>query len=338
VSPAAAKGKPRRAGARASPGAASSAPAAERLRIDGGFPLGETGRVHPPIGLGLWAMGRWDREHEPGTFATLDRAIQRGVPWVDTAEVYGRGRSERLLGDYLAEHRPSTGDLFVTTKVSWEHLRPDQTRAAVLGSLQRLGGRAIDLYLLHAPDPKVPVRSTLEALAPFVKDGRIRAVGVSNFTVALLEEAIAAAPGFAIVANQVLYNLFERREGDDVLDFCRRHRIVVESYTPLCRGFLAGRYLDGEKPDRLRATSEHPVFSPEHFPEYVRRATAIRDLAEAEGVPMASLALHWLRRQGTTPVVGASRPEQVDDLVSAWNARPSDAALARAEALARGAS
>ncbi len=298
--------------------------------------LGGTGREHPPIGLGLWALGRWSREDEARTQATAAHALAAGVRWFDTAEVYGSGRSERILGDVLRRSREGAADVFLTSKVSWEHLRPAQVRSALIGSLGRLGRSAIDVYLVHAPDPHVPIAETMGALEALWKEGKIRAVGVSNFSLEELRAARAALGEAPLVVNQVLYNLFDREEGDALREFCRAERIVLEAYTPLARGLLTGRYLDREKPPAEVRRFAHRVFAPDLFPVYRERALALRALADSAGVPMAALALHWLRRRGAAPVFGASRPEQVDAALAAWAARPSDELLDRADAIARG--
>src|SRR5579863_1064180 len=158
---------------------------------EGGLPLGSTGRTHPAIGLGLWAMGRWTREDEARTRAALERSLERGVRWYDTAEVYGTGRSERMLGDALVRLPPKVPP-FVTTKVSWEHLRSAQVRASLTGSLQRLGRPSVDVYLVHAPDPKIPIAETMGALEYLWKEGKTGALGVSNFSVAEIEAAQAS--------------------------------------------------------------------------------------------------------------------------------------------------
>lgn len=300
-------------------------------------PLGRTGTTHPVLGVGLWALGRWTREDEDRTSATIVESLKRGVRWFDTAEVYGSGRSERLVGDVLARAGEVSPPPFVVTKVSWEHLRPSQVRASLMGSLQRMGRSSVDLYLVHAPDPRVPIADTMGALEALWSEGRVRAIGVSNFSLDELKAARAALRKTDIAAVQVLYNLFDRADGDAVLDYCRKEGIVLEAYTPIARGLLAGRYLDGQKPPPEVRRFAHDIFEGDRFPEIVRRAQALRALAATEGVPMASLALHWLERRGACPIVGASRPEQVDDLLAAWAARPSDAALERADAITRGA-
>ncbi|MCI4347442.1 MAG: aldo/keto reductase [Thermoplasmata archaeon] len=300
--------------------------------MSGGFPLGKTGKTHPPLGLGLWALGRWRPEDEARTKATIGHALERGLRWFDTAEIYGAGRSERILGDVLYRAGASAKDAWVVTKLSWEHLRPAQVRPSLMGSLQRLGRSRVDLYLIHSPDPRVPIGETMAALESLWKEGTIGAIGVSNFSREQLSEARAALRETDVVVNQVLYNLFEREDGDDVLDYCRKEGIVVEAYTPLARGLLAGRYLSGDVPvGPARSTGLR-----DRQEELQARARRLHALATEAGVPMASLALHWLARRGVAPAFGASQPAQVDDVLAAWAARPTDAVLARADAIARG--
>jgi aryl-alcohol dehydrogenase-like predicted oxidoreductase len=309
-----------------------AAPASEE-----GWPLGHTGRRHPPIGLGLWAMGRWTHDDETRTKAVANHAWARGLRWFDTAEVYGTGRSERILGELLSRSGAAVPPAFVTSKLSWEHLRSDQVRASITGTLQRLGARSVDVYLVHAPDPHIPISETMEALERLWKEGKIGAIGVSNFSQAQLEEAQAALRETEIVVNQVRYSLLDRADGDDVLAYCRAHQIVVEAYTPLARGLLAGRYLDGKAPPPDVKRFAHDLFDNDRFPAVLDRARALRGLAKEAKVPMVSLALHWLAARGAAPVFGASDPKQVDEVLSAWAVRPSDGVLERADAIARGA-
>jgi aryl-alcohol dehydrogenase-like predicted oxidoreductase len=291
---------------------------------------------HPALGLGLWGLGRWSRPDEALTRATIEHALGRGIPWFDTAEVYGSGRSERLLGDALGRRVGQGPGSFVTTKVSWEHLRGPMVRAALLGSLQRLTLQRVDLYLVHAPDPHVPIAETMGALEALWKEGRIGAVGVSNFSLEQLVAAREALKEAPLVANQIRYSLLETEEGDALGAYCRSNGIVLEAYTPLARGLLAGRYLDGELPTPEVRQFARDLFDRDRFPELRRRGKALRTLAGKAGVPMASLALHALSRRGAAPVFGASRPAQVDEILDAWAQRPDEATLDRAEEIARG--
>jgi len=302
----------------------------------GELPMPRTPERHPALGLGLWAIGRWSRDDEVRTRATLEHALDRGVPWFNTAEVYGQGRSERMLGDALARRPHEERRLFVTTKLSSEHLKPVVIRPSLLGSLQRLGLPKVDVYLVHAPDRRVPIRDTMAALEALWREGRVGALGVSNFSLEELVAAKAALHDAPLVVNQVRYNLLEPDEGDPLVEYCRSEGIVLEAYTPLARGLLAGRYLDDESPSAEVRRFAKDLYDQERFPQLRERAKALQALATKAGVPMESLALHWLARRGAAPVFGASRPEQVDRALAAWAARPDDATLDRAEAIARG--
>jgi aryl-alcohol dehydrogenase-like predicted oxidoreductase len=299
-------------------------------------PLAGSKRAHPALGIGLWAVGRWTPEDEARTKAAAGRAYELGFRWFDTAEVYGNGRSERILGEVLQRAAGGAPDAFVVTKVSWEHLRAAQVRASLINSLERLGRRSVDLYLVHAPDPHVPLRETMGTLEALWKEGRIGAIGVSNFSTEQLEEAGRGLAEARIAVNQVRYNLFDREEADPVREYCRSHDVLIEAYTPLARGLLHGRYLDGKRvPAEIRRFASR-LFEPDHLPAVLARARALRDLAEEAKVPLASIALHWLELRGAAPVVGVSRPEQVDTNLAAWAVRPPESVLARADAIARG--
>jgi aryl-alcohol dehydrogenase-like predicted oxidoreductase len=250
--------------------------------------------------------------------------------------VYGGGRSERILGDGLAHAGSLTPPAFVTTKVSWEHLRPGVLRAALFGSLQRLALPKVDLYLVHAPNAHVPIGETMGELAQLAKEGRVSSVGVSNFDVDELEAARAALGSIPLAVNQVRYSLLTPDDGEAVLEYCRDHSILVEAYSPLAMGLLAGRYLDAEGPPAELRRQEPNVFGSERLPSVLERARALRRLAKDEGVPLPSIALHWLACRGVAPIFGASRPEQVEEILHAWGVRPSDEVLERADAVAGG--
>jgi len=302
----------------------------ETIELAGG------GRPHPALGLGLWGLGRWTPEDEARTKATIGRAYERGIRWFDTAEVYGNGRSERILGEVLARAPGAAPDAYVVTKVAWEHLRPAQVRAALIGSLEKLARRSVDLYLIHGPDARVPLAETMPALEALWKEGKIHAIGVSNFSVEELEEAARHLSEARIAVNQLRYNLFLRDDVDPVQEYCRSHGILIEAYTPLARGLLHGRYLDGAKVPREVRQFAHRLFEPDILPEMLERGRALRDLASDNHVPLGSIALHWLRKMGAAPVIGASRPEQIDENLAAWAVRPPDRVLDRADRIARG--
>jgi len=322
---------PRRAPRRKRPGS----PAIGPTEIET-VPLAVGPGRHPLLGLGLWGLGRWSVEDEARTKATIARAYELGVRWFDTAEVYGAGRSERLLGDVLRRAAGGGEGALVVTKLSWEHLRATQVRASLLRSLERLGRRSVDIYLVHAPDPHVPLEETMGALEALWKEGRVGAIGVSNFSVAQMEEAARHLAETRLVVNQVRYNLFDREEAEAVLPYCRDHGIVVEAYTPLARGLLHGRYLDGRRPPPEVRQFAQDLFGESRLPEILEQVRLLRQLADEVNVPLASIALHWLRARGAAPVFGASRPDQVEANLAAWRSRPPDGILERADAIVRG--
>jgi myo-inositol catabolism protein IolS len=320
--------KPKKRTARAS---TTAAPVEiETIALSGGS------RPHPALGLGLWGLGRWSMEDEARTKATIGRAYERGLRWFDTAEVYGNGRSERVLGEVLSRVPSAAPDAYVVTKVSWEHLRPAQVRAALIGSLEKMARSAVDLYLVHAPDSRVPLADTMGALEALWKEGKVRAIGVSNFSTEELEEAARHLSEAKIVVNQLRYNLLQREDVDPVREYCRAHGILIEAYTPLARGLLHGRYLDGARVPREVRQFAHRMFEPDILPEMLERGRALRELANDAGVPLSSIALHWLGKMGAAPLVGMSRPEQVDSNLAAWEVRPPDRVLEKADRIARG--
>lgn len=297
-------------------------------------PLLGTTKSHPEMGLGLWNRGRWTHADDAETERTLEHAIAQGVRWFDTAEVYGAGRSERLLGAVLSRHEDVRRDSLIVSKVSWEHLRTAQVRAAIQGTLERVGLPSIDLYLVHAPDDRVPIAETMGALAELLDDHRVGAVGVSNFTLPELEAAEAALAPHPVVVNQVRYNLLDREDGDPLREHCRAKGIWLEAYSPLAHGLLTGRYLtDGDIPAASRRGVRR--FDAEHLAETLARARALDAIARRAGVPLAALALRWLRRQGALPLFGATRPEQVDANLAAWSVAVADDVLDAADAVTR---
>ena len=320
--------RPRRAPA--PPSAAPPFAPIEEIPLPGGA------RAHPAIGLGLWNLGRWSPAEVARAKATIARAWELGVRWFDTAEVYGNGRSERLLGEVLLRAAGGGTEPYVVTKVSWEHLRPSQIRAALLNSLERLARRSVDLYLVHAPDAHVPIAETMGTLETLWKERKIGAIGVSNFTVEELEEAARHLSEARIVVDQVRYNILDREEGEPLRDYSRRNGMLVEAYTPLARGLLHGRYLDGGPiPNEVRRYSQR-LFEPDRLPTILERARRLRELAQRERMPLASIALHWLGARGAAPGGGLSRPAPVEGNRRAWSGRPSARVLAEADAIARG--
>jgi aryl-alcohol dehydrogenase-like predicted oxidoreductase len=279
--------------------------------------------------LGTMLMG--GRTPVEESHQILDRFLDAGGTFLDTADVYGDGESERTLAPWLASHRD---EVVLATKVRMEvsdppgeGLAPDRIRAACDASLRRLGVDVIDLYQVHAPDPAVPLEDTLEALNGLVEAGKVRALGASNYPAWLLAWAVATQDreGWApFVSLQPQYSLVERSAELELLPFCRAAGVGVIPWGPLGAGFLSGRYRRGEEAPAGSRMGD----APDDVEEAVHRRAIERnfqvvDAAEAiareRGATVPQIALAWLLGvEGVTaPIVGPRTLEQLDGVLGA---------------------
>jgi len=282
------------------------------------------------IGLGTWAMGgwMWGGSDEELSIRTILAALERGITVIDTAPVYGQGRSEEIVGKAL-ERWGRRDEVVLATKVglAWDRSgapvrdsSPARIRKELGDSLHRLRTDYIDVYQVHWPDPLVPVAETAEVLYRFYRQGRIGAIGVSNYTPEQMELFRQVAP---LHTAQPPYNLFERGADIRVLPYCERHAIATLTYGALCRGLLSGRMRadSGFSGDDLRRTD--PKFQPPRFEQYLAAVTALDRLArERYGRDVLALAVRWVLDQPGVQIAlwGARRPEQLDalDTVTGW--------------------
>ena len=281
------------------------------------------------IGLGTWAMGgwMWGGTDEQESIRTVHSAIDRGVTLIDTAPVYGFGKSEEIVGKALA-----SGGLrqrvSIATKVGldWANGEPfrNATRkrifAEIDASLKRLRTDVIDIYQVHWPDPITPLSETADAMGSLLKQGKIRAIGVSNFSPEQMNEFGLVAP---IHAAQPPYNLFEREIEKDVLPYCARKGIAVLAYGSICRGLLSGRMSPDTQfeGDDLRRTD--PKFLQPRFGQYLEAVRLLDRFArEHYGKRVIHLALRWVLDQPgvTSALWGARHPGQLDPIgdVMGW--------------------
>jgi len=204
--------------------------------------LGKTGRQIPALGLGTWGIGGFetpDYSKDEEYVQILEKAIEMGFTHIDTAEYYAAGHTEEIVGKAIKKFNRS--DLFIVSKVWPNHLRERELLSSLENSLRRLQTNYIDLYLIHWPNPDIPLEETFTAMARAVDEGLIKYVGVSNFDRKLLEEAISKSK-VPIVCDQVLYNVEERGpEKDGLLNFCQKEGITLTAYSPLNRGILSMR-------------------------------------------------------------------------------------------------
>jgi len=272
------------------------------------------------VALGTWAIGgwMWGGSDEKDAIRTIHTALDSGINLIDTAPVYGFGRSEEIVGKALAigGRRRNT---IIATKVGldWADGKPfrNASRARIVHeaeqSLRRLRTDVIDLYQVHWPDPHTPIAEVADAMAALYKSGKIRAIGVSNFSPAQMDEFRAVAP---LHAAQPPYNLFERNIEEDVLPYCRNHNIALLAYGSLCRGLLSGRMTESTRfgGDDLRRSD--PKFRPPRFEQYLDAVEKLDALAwEHFGKRVIHLAARWVldRNKMNIALWGARRPEQL---------------------------
>ena len=199
--------------------------------------MGRTGEKVSTIGMGTWRFGiHRNAEERAEEVAVLKKGIELGMNLIDTAEIYSSGRSEEIVGEAIKELREK---VFIATKVAPGNLHHDDVIRSCKASLKRLGTTYIDLYQVHWPDPRVPIKETMSAMERLVQDGLTRYIGISNFSVAQTEDARAALARNEIVSNQVEYSLRNRLVEEDVLPYCAREKITLIAYSPLARGHIA---------------------------------------------------------------------------------------------------
>jgi aryl-alcohol dehydrogenase-like predicted oxidoreductase len=282
------------------------------------------------VGLGCNNFG--GRLDEAGTQRVVDAALDAGVNFLDTADIYGGTKSEELLGRVLAGRRDRV--ILATKfgiKVNDERpggASPAYIRQAVDDSLRRLNTDRIDLYQQHRPDDGVPIAETLGALTELVRAGKVREIGCSNFSVEQLRAAEAAARGglarFVSVQNE--YSLFHRDpERDGVLDECERTGVAFLPYFPLASGLLTGKYRKGQPhPEGTRIKADSKALTDENLD----RVEALTGLAESRGHTLLDLAISWLlvRPAVASVIAGATKPEQVRANVAAavWRLNDGD--------------
>jgi aryl-alcohol dehydrogenase-like predicted oxidoreductase len=256
-------------------------------------------------------------------FAIMDTAWARGLRWFDTADAYGGGKSEELIGQWREEREPA--DLVLTTKVfhstvgdpADEGLAPDRIRRQVEGSLARLGVAQIDLYLAHAPDPAVPLADTVATFESLREEGLIGAWGLSNHDAAAVREALAAGEP-ALVQNS--FSLLERGDERDVIPLCAERDIAYVPFGPLAGGWLTGKYRRDEAfPAGSRMTQRPGPYEHLRTDAVFDGLDRLREEASERGVDMPTLAFAWvLAHPGVSGAVcGPMRPEQLEPVLAA---------------------
>jgi len=279
--------------------------------------------------LGTWQWGSrewgWPRTHtKEDVLSALQKAVELGINFLDTAEVYGRGKSEELLGEAIRGHRD---ELVIATKVWPSHLTYGGVLRAAERSLRRLGVDAIDLYQIHWPSPIIPIGRTMKAMKDLLRSEKVRAVGVSNFNLQKMKAAQQALAPYGLASNQVKYNLLDRGVESELLPYARQEGISIIAYSPLAKGFLAGKYKPGTAPDSL-IQKMNPRFSERNLKKAASLFELLSQMGRSYGKSVSQIALNWLlRHESVIPIPGVKKPEHVVDDAGAvdWRMRDEDA-------------
>jgi aryl-alcohol dehydrogenase-like predicted oxidoreductase len=308
--------------------------------------LGNNSRTISAIGLGCMGMSEfYGPRNEEESIATIHLALDQGVNFLDTADVYGTGHNEELVGKAIKGRRD---DIVLATKFgnvrgadgSFKGIngRPEYVRRACDASLRRLNVETIDIYYQHRVDATVPIEETVGAMARLIEEGKVRHLGLSEAAPATIRRAHRTHP---ITALQTEYSLWSRDPEDEILPTCRELGITFVAYSPLGRGFLTGRFRSVEDlaPEDWRRN--HPRFQGENFKRNLDLVRRVEQIASEKGCKASQLALAWVLAQGedVVPIPGTTRRAHLEENVAALELTLSPGDLARLNEVApKGAS
>jgi aryl-alcohol dehydrogenase-like predicted oxidoreductase len=306
--------------------------------------LGNSDLHLTPIGYGAWAIGggnwefAWGAQDDDESVRTIERALDSGINWIDTAAIYGLGHSEEIVGSAL-KNRAEKPLVFTKCSMRWHadrsiyrSLAAKSLQQELENSLRRLGVDVIDLYQIHWPNPEGEIEEGWETLARFQEEGKVRYIGVSNFSVAQMKRAQAIAP---ITSLQPPYSLLKRDIESEILPFCRDNNIGVINYSPMVSGLLTGK-MTAERvknlPDDDWRKQNHNFQSPK-LERNLALVELLRAIGREHGVEPGVVAVAWTLRNPaiTAAIVGARRPDQVDGILPTAIFRLSDAEATRIE-------
>ena len=306
--------------------------------------LGKDGPLVTPICFGCWSMGGgwrfgWADIDDDESIAAVHKALDLGVNFFDNAAVYGLGHAEAVLAEALGNKRK---EVVIATKcgVWWfddergfySNSVPAQIKRECEESLRRLRTDYIDLYQIHWPDDKVPCDESMRALLDLVEEGKVRCVGVCNYSVDQMRESMKAG---RLTSSQPPYNMLRRDVEVDVLPFCQENNIGVMAYSPLASGILSGHYAEATTFGKGDWRNEDAAFQGEQFKSHLRKVDHLRPIAQKYGKTMAQLVIAWVLRHPAVDVaiVGMKRPSHVEDIVGAVGWEIDDEDMARIDGM-----
>nr|WP_281391391.1 aldo/keto reductase [Mesorhizobium sangaii] len=288
--------------------------------------LGSSSVKVSKIGLGTWGMSGafWGAANDKESIRVIQRAMELGITLIDTAEAYGHGHAEQVVGKALAGNREKA---VIATKVAPNHLEPAALEAALDGSLRRMQTDYVDIYFVHWPNADFPIGPTIEMMEQLRSSGRIKAVGVSNFSTADMNSARQYG---VIDVLQPPYNMLWREVEAETLPYCRKHNIGVMPYSGLAQGLLTGllspdtKFVEG---DERRTTV---LFQPGTYERAVAAVEALKPIAASYGKTVPQLAIQWLTsRPGvSSPLVGARTVRELEENIESVGWTISDADVA----------
>jgi aryl-alcohol dehydrogenase-like predicted oxidoreductase len=296
------------------------------------------------VGLGTWAIGgwMWGGTDEAESIKTIQHAIDIGINLIDTAPVYGFGRSEEIVGKALTDGgRRDKAVLATKVALEWvdgklcRNSTPSRIRGEIEDSLRRLRTDRVDLYQVHWPDPLVPIEDTAETLLELQREGKILALGVSNFSPEQMDVWKRVAP---LHSTQPPYNIFEREIESDVLPYALEHNLLILSYGAICRGLLSGSMRANRKFDGDDLRLKDPKFQQPRFSQYLKAADRLGQHArENHGKSLLAFAIRWILDRGAkmTALWGARNASQLDAVEQAFGWKLSSGDYAEVDRILR---
>lgn len=300
--------------------------------------LGESGIQISSIIMGLWQAGKemWVGIDDKKTTRAIRAAYEAGITTFDTAEAYGKGHSEQILASAISDIR---GKVIYATKVFANHLKYDQILESCDRSLKNLRTDYIDLYQIHWPSgsfgfDEVPIAETMNALNALKEQGKIRSIGVSNFSRSQLQEALQYG---RIDSLQPPYSLFWRHVEKDIMPFCAENKITILAYSPMAQGFLTGKFGPDHIFEKGDVRAKNKLFQPEMYARIQEALSRLLPIAKQKGVTLGQLALGWvISHAGTCAIAGARNAEQAAGNAAAGIISLSEQNLADIDEIGRG--